>query len=71
MAIKGLFENNRTILTTKNCLIHKPLCERCKKNKNLWKIAKQVFSFNNKFYSLCNECYEEISNDSDQKRNAG
>lgn len=58
MAVKGLFKRNQIILTKNNCLIHKPLCEKCKKNK-VWKIAKKVISINHKLYSLCEGCYSE------------
>jgi hypothetical protein len=60
MAVKGLFKSKHIILTKHNCLIHKPLCEKCKKNKT-WKIATKVISIQNKLYSLCNECYSEES----------
>lgn len=60
MAKQGLFKKIEIIITEENCLIHKPFCVICKNNGNRWVLASIVFQYQNKFYSLCKKCYEEI-----------
>ena len=70
MSRLGIFGEIKIKIDKDNCLIHKPLCECCKKRYNLWKIAKKVIKINNKYYSLCIDCFEEISNGyKNKKRN--